>query len=263
MCSRLKASADPKGRNSSSAAPPDRRPESDRGAPGGGRRRRAPGRRKLAASLNVTATVYGADAKGEFVYGVFEASDGAGEATSPVIKRLFAEIGRRFAVAEGPVDRRYPRRLDSRLRLAGRVARLLRQPAQAGQASGAPQIGYATLFRIFCGDGEPGMLSLPANEATLALLSRRLWEMPGWLWLTSSPASASPSSRRSTRASRPERSPSISTARCKCCGRAPCFAASRRERRNPCWSCRAHAPKPRRLRPRQRRTSLSRSRRSK
>jgi hypothetical protein len=28
------------------------------------------------------------------------------------------------------------------------------------------------------------MLSLPANEATLALLSRRLCELPGWLWLS-------------------------------------------------------------------------------
>jgi hypothetical protein len=41
--------------------------------------------------LNVTATVYGADAQGEFVYGVHEVTDGAGAASDPLIKRLFAE----------------------------------------------------------------------------------------------------------------------------------------------------------------------------
>ena len=45
----------------------------------------------LASTLNVTATVYGTDAKGEFVYGVYEVADGAAVASSPVIKRLFAE----------------------------------------------------------------------------------------------------------------------------------------------------------------------------
>src|SRR5438876_455490 len=45
----------------------------------------------LASSLNLTATVYGTDAKGEFVYGVCEAADGADVASSPLIKRLFEE----------------------------------------------------------------------------------------------------------------------------------------------------------------------------
>lgn len=45
----------------------------------------------LASTLNVTATVYGADAAGEFVYGVHEVADGAAAASSPIIKRLFAE----------------------------------------------------------------------------------------------------------------------------------------------------------------------------
>jgi ATPase family protein associated with various cellular activities (AAA) len=45
----------------------------------------------LASSLNVTATVYGTDAEGEFVYGVYEVAEGAGSAQSAVIKRLFAE----------------------------------------------------------------------------------------------------------------------------------------------------------------------------
>ena len=45
----------------------------------------------LASTLNVTATVYGADAEGEFVYGVHEVADGAAAASSPLIKKLFAE----------------------------------------------------------------------------------------------------------------------------------------------------------------------------
>jgi hypothetical protein len=49
----------------------------------------------LASTLNATATVYGADANGEFVYGVHEAAEGAAEAESPIIKKLFAESAAR------------------------------------------------------------------------------------------------------------------------------------------------------------------------
>jgi hypothetical protein len=45
----------------------------------------------LASTLNLTATVYGKDAAGEFVYGIYEMSDGAAASSSPLIKRLFAE----------------------------------------------------------------------------------------------------------------------------------------------------------------------------
>jgi hypothetical protein len=45
----------------------------------------------LASTLNVTTTVYGSDAEGEFVYGVYEVAEGAASANSPVIKQLFAE----------------------------------------------------------------------------------------------------------------------------------------------------------------------------
>jgi hypothetical protein len=45
----------------------------------------------LATTLNVTATVYGKDKQGEFVYGVYELAEGAADATNPLIKRLFAE----------------------------------------------------------------------------------------------------------------------------------------------------------------------------
>jgi hypothetical protein len=43
----------------------------------------------LASTLNVTATVYGTDANGEFVYGVHEVADGAAAASSAVIEAAF------------------------------------------------------------------------------------------------------------------------------------------------------------------------------
>ncbi len=47
-----------------------------------------------------------------------------------------------------------------------------------------PQIGYSTLFRIFCGTDEPSAISLPANDATIAILTRKLADMPDWMWLS-------------------------------------------------------------------------------
>ncbi len=138
----------------------------------------------LGASLNVTATVYGADEQGEFVYGVFEPSDGAGEASSPVIKRLFSDSAaaslslKDQLIAEIPEDS-----IRGFASLAASLGYFVTQHKQV-KRSGASRIGYATLFRVFCGAGEPGVLSLPANEATLALLSRRLCEMPDWVWLS-------------------------------------------------------------------------------
>jgi energy-coupling factor transporter ATP-binding protein EcfA2 len=137
----------------------------------------------LGASLNVTATVYGADDHGEFVHGVYEPSDGAGEVSSPIIKRLFAESAAASLSLKDQLITEIPE--DSIRGFASLAASLGYFVSQHKQVkrSGAPRIGYATLFRVFCGGGEPGVLSLPANEATLALLSRRLCEMPGWLWL--------------------------------------------------------------------------------
>ena len=66
--------------------------------------------------------------------------------------------------------------------LASSLGYLASQHKHAKRAR-APGISYTALFRIFCGEGEVGMLNLPANDATLALLSRRLSDMPDWLWL--------------------------------------------------------------------------------
>jgi hypothetical protein len=47
----------------------------------------------LASTLNVTATVYGTDAKGEFVYGVYEVEDGAAAASNPPLLSAFRDCG--------------------------------------------------------------------------------------------------------------------------------------------------------------------------
>jgi hypothetical protein len=138
----------------------------------------------LGASLNVTATVYGADEQGEFVYGVFEPLAGAGEASSPVIKRLFSDSAaaslslKDQLIAEIPEDS-----IRGFASLAASLGYFVTQHKQVKRANAA-RIGYATLFKVFCGDGEPDVLSLSANQATLALLSRRLCETPGWVWLS-------------------------------------------------------------------------------
>ena len=47
----------------------------------------------LASSLNATATVYGRDAAGEFVYGVPEGEEGAGPARSAFLSSFFTLVG--------------------------------------------------------------------------------------------------------------------------------------------------------------------------
>jgi AAA+ superfamily predicted ATPase len=138
----------------------------------------------LATSLNVTATVYGADDDGEFVSGVFEVSEGAGESSSLAIKRLFAESAAASLSMKDQLIAEIPE--DSIRGFASVAASLGYFASQHKRVkrSAAPRVGYATLYRVFCGDGEPGVISLPANDATLALLSRRLSDLPGWLWLS-------------------------------------------------------------------------------
>lgn len=141
----------------------------------------------LAASLNVTATVYGADAEGEFVYGVYEVGDGAAAATSPLIKRLFAESAaaslnfKDQLLAEIPEDT-----IKGFAAMSAALGYLVAQHKQLKRTS-TPQISYSTLFRIFCGAGDPSVLSLPADDATIAILTQKLADMPGWMWLTELP----------------------------------------------------------------------------
>jgi hypothetical protein len=138
----------------------------------------------LASTLNVTATVYGTDAQGEFVYGVYEVADGAGAASSPLIKRLFAESAaasltfRDQLLADIPEDT-----IKGFASMSAALGYIVAQHKQIKRAT-APQIGYSTLFRIFCGEGEPSTLSLAANDATIAILTRKLGDMPDWMWLS-------------------------------------------------------------------------------
>lgn len=138
----------------------------------------------LATSLNVNATVYGTDAKGEFVYGVYEVSEGAGAASSPVIKQLFAESAAASLTLKDQLLAQIPE--DAIKGFASMAAALGYLVAQHKQIKrpGPPQIGYSTLFRVFCGAEDSNILSLPADDATIAILGRRLCDMSGWMWLS-------------------------------------------------------------------------------
>lgn len=138
----------------------------------------------LASTLNVTATAYGTDADGEFVYGVYEIGDGAADATSPVIKRLFAESAAASLSFKDQLLANIP---DDTIKgfasLCSALGYVVAQHKQIKRAA-SPQISYATLFRIFCGAGDPSIITLPANDAAIAILTRKLADMPGWMWLS-------------------------------------------------------------------------------
>jgi len=138
----------------------------------------------LATTLNTTATVYGTDAEGEFVYGVYEIAEGAASAASPLIKRLYAESAaasltlRDQLLADIPEDA-----IRGFASMAAALGYLAAQHKQLKRTETA-HVAYSTLFRIFCGGGEPSVVSLPADDATIALLTRTLAEKPGWTCLT-------------------------------------------------------------------------------
>ena len=134
----------------------------------------------LATTLNVTATVYGADATGEFVYGVCEVAEGAAAASSPLIKRLFAESAaaslsfKDQLLADIPEDT-----IKGFASLSAALGYFVAQHKQVKRTN-THQISYSALFRIFCGEGEPSTLSLPSDDATIAILTQKLSETPGW-----------------------------------------------------------------------------------
>jgi len=137
----------------------------------------------LATSLNVSATVYGTDAAGEFVYGVFEVAEGAANADSAIIKKLFAESAAASLSFKDQLLANIPEdTIKGFASLSAALGYIANQHKQLKRAT-TPHIGYTTLFRIFCGGGDPGIVSLPADEATIALLTQRLTDMPGWTWL--------------------------------------------------------------------------------
>ncbi len=138
----------------------------------------------LATSLNVTATVYGADADGEFVYGVYEVADGAANAASPVIKKLFAESVTASLAFKDQLLADLPEDIIKGFAaMSAALGYLVTQHKQIKRAA-TPQISYSTLFRIFCSGSDPSTISLPADDATIALLTQKLADMPGWMWLS-------------------------------------------------------------------------------
>ena len=138
----------------------------------------------LASSLNVTATVYGTDADGEFVYGVFEVAESAAGATSAVIKKLFAESTAASLTFKDQLLADIPEEtIKGFAAMSAALGYIVTQHKQI-KRTGTPQVSYTALFRIFCGEGEPSTISLPAADATIALLTQKLADMPGWMWLS-------------------------------------------------------------------------------
>jgi AAA+ superfamily predicted ATPase len=138
----------------------------------------------LASSLNVTATVYGTDAGGEFVYGVFEVAESAAGATSAVIKKLFAESTAASLTFKDQLLADIPEEtIKGFAAMSAALGYIVTQHKQI-KRTGTPQVSYTALFRIFCGEGEPSTISLPAADATIALLTQKLADMPGWMWLS-------------------------------------------------------------------------------
>jgi hypothetical protein len=141
----------------------------------------------LASTLNVTATVYGTDANGEFVYGVYEVAEGAAAASSPLIKRLFAESAAASLTLKDQLLADIPEdAIKGFASLAAALGYIVAQHKQIKRAT-TPQISYSTLFRIFCGAGDSSTLSLSADDATIALLTRKLEGLPEWMWLSELP----------------------------------------------------------------------------
>ncbi len=141
----------------------------------------------LATTLNVTATVYGTDSEGEFVYGVHEIADGAASATSPIIKQLFAESATASLAFKDQLLANIPEdTIKGFASMSAALGYIVTQHKQIKRAS-TPQISYSTLFRIFCGASDPSVLSLPSDDATIAILTQKLADMPGWMWLSDLP----------------------------------------------------------------------------
>jgi hypothetical protein len=138
----------------------------------------------LASTLNVTTTVYGTDTEGEFVYGVYEVAEGAASANSPVIKQLFAESAAASLAFKDQLLASIPE--DTIKGFAAMSAALGYMVAQHKQVkrTATPQISYAALFRIFCGPGDSSTLSLPSDDATIAILTQKLVDLPGWMWIS-------------------------------------------------------------------------------
>lgn len=138
----------------------------------------------LASSLNMTATVYGQDAEGEFIYGIYEITEGAEKASSPLIKRLYAESASASLTLKDQLLADIPEdTIKGFAQMAAALGYFVAEHKQIKRSS-TPQISYSVLFRVFCGGTDPSILSLPSDDATIAILTRKLAELPNWMWLS-------------------------------------------------------------------------------
>jgi len=137
----------------------------------------------LASSLNMAATVYGADSEGEFVYGARDVADGAANTANPLIERLFTESAAASLTFKDQLIANIPEEtIKGFAAMSAAMGYIVREHKRVKRSTN-PQIGYSTLFRIFCGEGESSTLTLPSDDATIAILTRKLAEMPNWMWL--------------------------------------------------------------------------------
>src|SRR5260370_16214085 len=101
----------------------------------------------LASSLNVTATVYGKDANGEFVYGVYEVAEDAEAAASPLIKKLFAESAAASLSFKDRLLADIPEETIKGFATLSAALGYFVAQHKLIKRSTSPQISYSTLFR--------------------------------------------------------------------------------------------------------------------
>jgi hypothetical protein len=135
-----------------------------------------------ASTLNVAARVYGSDAKGEFVYGVCEVADGAGAASDPVIKRLYAEPTAASLALKDQLLAKIPEETIRGFAAMSAAMGFIAAQHKQIKRTGAPQIGYSMLFRVFCGAAiQPPLQSRPTTLPSRSLLKNSPVCLGGWI----------------------------------------------------------------------------------
>lgn len=120
---------------------------------------------------------------------------GAGNTTDPLIKRLYAESAAASLHFRDQMMADIPEEvIKGFAALSASLGYIVAEHRKAKHLS-TPQITYAALFRVLCGS-EPSMsVSLPADEATIALLTRTLGTREGWMWLSELKGIGSPKTK--------------------------------------------------------------------
>jgi len=149
----------------------------------------------LAMTLNAPATVYGRDEQGEFVYGVEEVAEGAAQATDPAVKLLYAEAAAASLHFRDQLMADIPEQtIKGFAAMAAALGYIVTEHKKA-KRSAAPSITYAALFRILCGPEASATVSLVADDATVALLTRSLERQTGWLCVSELQGMGNPQSK--------------------------------------------------------------------